>query len=106
MALALASAALLIGYGVAFVARWGVRGVIATAALGAALALAALAGAGLLEGRGPRLAAAAGYALLAGAAALFLLDAVKNDIIRDLLILQAATGVIGLVVCALPRREW
>lgn len=104
--LALASAALFLAYGAAFVARWGIRGLIGAAIFGAVLAVAAMAGAGLFEGRGPRRIAALGYALLAGVAAVFLLDAVKNDIIRDLLLLQAATGVIGLLVCLLPRNEW
>ncbi|OJY34355.1 MAG: hypothetical protein BGP06_02590 [Rhizobiales bacterium 65-9] len=103
--LGLLSAALLIGYAAAFVARWGLRGLIVAVVFGALLILAAVAGTGVLEGRGPRLLAAGAYAVLAGAAFLFLIDALKNDIIRDLLIVQAATGVAGLVVCALPRRE-
>ncbi|WP_342361582.1 hypothetical protein [Terrarubrum flagellatum] len=101
-----ASLALFIGYGAAFLGRWGLRGLMVAVIFGALLAVAALAAAGGLSGRWPRLSAALGYGLMVGWAVLSLLDTFKNDWIRDLLMLQAATGAIGLIACALPRREW
>ena len=99
------SAALTLGYGVAFLVRWGVRGLIACAILGVVAALAAAAANGAIPGRGPRLAAAFAYLLLAGVAVLSLVETFKNDLLRDLLLLQLATGAVGLLACAWPRRE-
>lgn len=104
--LIVASAALLIGYALAFIARWGVRGLIAAAIFGAALAVAYFASTADALTRWPRLIAALAYALLAGFGVAFLLDAFKNEIIAYLLVTQAATGVIGLIACAWPRPQW
>lgn len=103
-ALACASVALFLGYAVAFVTRWGVRGLIVAAIFGGALALGAAAALGRWEGTWPRWTAAIAYVLLAAFALASLQDEFKNDLIRYLLFLQAGAGAIGFIACLLPRR--
>ncbi len=105
-ALALASAALALGFGAIFLARWGVRGLIVGGLFAGALAFAWAAATGAIEGRGARLNAALIYVAIGGWAAAVIVDAFKNDLIRDLLYLQAGAAALGLVVCALPRRNF
>jgi hypothetical protein len=104
-ALALASLALFLGYGAIFLVRWRTAGLILAALFAALMAGAAAAATGAIAGRGPRLAATLAYLALGGWAGLTIIDAFKNDLIRDLLYLQVATAIIGLLVCALPRRD-
>jgi hypothetical protein len=103
--LTLASAALLLGYGAAFLLRWGPRGLAATVILGVALAAAGAVAHGAVGGRGARLAAAGAYLLLTAMALLVQLDAYKNDLIRDLLYVQAIVGLFGAIGCAWPRPD-
>ncbi|MET0606526.1 MAG: hypothetical protein ABWZ80_08725 [Beijerinckiaceae bacterium] len=104
-ALALASLALLLGFGGVFLVRWGIRGLVVAALLAIALGLAAAGAVGIIGGRGPRLAAALLYAALGTWAGLAYVDVFKNDLIRDLIYILAATSVVGLLTCAWPRRD-
>jgi hypothetical protein len=98
------SGALLLAFVGLFMLRWGVRGLVPGVVVATVLIAAAVAAEAARE-RAPRLAAACVYGALIGLSALSITDEYKNSLIRDLLWLQAATGLVGAIGCALPRRR-
>lgn len=94
----LASLALWAGLSLLAFARLGLRGAILALVVGGLLTFGRLVVDGRLQGRTMRACAGALYAALALLAAWALVEAEKNELITAVMSLQAAVGVLGVLL--------